>query len=171
MQFDYTKRAKKQKPMELMTQEAIKNVSKKILDVLQEGLPQLLDNELSIAMDVISEETRMDFIYRLVGDFEDDPNSPLYKKIRIKLFEENRDSIMKSLKEEDMKTMVEDVLINGVSNEMWGWKWKLHIVNFMKGNWGLFENDLITMNGMGMEIADLLEKIKDLKGKLKEKNG
>lgn len=73
----------------------------------------------------------------LAGKYLSDPSHPKFAELRKKLFEENKDVVVKSLTDDVIQRSVENTLENLIDSSAnpFAWRWKDKILDFIILNW------------------------------------
>lgn len=159
----------------IFTEEQVKEISDKILKstlgkITDEitgkfyfELAGYLDEHYQNLKDTIEKE----LIGELADSFIQSPDNYKYRKIREKIFTENKEEILKSLTEEAITTNIDHTLRWHTSNAYtFNWQWKDAILKSVLNNWDLFKDDERINSGLLREVDNLKSVIKNLQVQL-----
>ncbi len=135
---------------ELFTEDQVKELAQKTLDkVSQKVREEFVDSfydQVSMFLEDHYQNARERIDDRLIEQiaerFRKDPSGHKFRDLRLKMFEENQESVTALLTDEVLERGVERVILEHTNKEYWfEWKWKDQIAQFIANNWELFEND------------------------------
>lgn len=115
--------------------------------------------------DSIEEE----LIGQITEQYVKNPSEYKFKNLRRKIWDENKDEIIKTLTDEAIKESVENVIQEYTHrNYHFNWQWKDGIVKIILKNWDSFRNDERIKDGFGRELERKQAEIDFLTRQLQE---
>lgn len=162
---------------QITTEKEVEQIGEKILasvrDKIKEQIGDALYSELkSYLYEHYSnnkERIKNELIGEIAEQYVKNPTDYAYKNLRRKIWEENKDEIVKSLTDEAIKDSVENVIMEYTHrNYHFNWQWKDHIVRIILQNWDKFKDDERIKEAFGRELDNRQSYIDSLKQQLEE---
>ena len=141
------------------------NVKEQIGDAIYSHLSCFLYEHYTNMRDKIKGE----LIQEITEKYVKNPKDYDYKDLRRKLWEENKNEIVKTLTDEVIKDSVENVIMEHTHRDYhFNWQWKDHIVRIILKNWDKFKDDERIKEAFGRELDNRQSYINSLKQQLEE---
>jgi len=140
-------------------------VKEQIGDAVYSHLGSFLYEHYTNMRDKIKEE----LIKEITEQYVKNPKDYNYKDLRRKIWEENKDEIVKTLTNEAIKDSVENVIMEYTHRDYhFSWQWKDHIVKIILQNWDKFKDDERIKEAFGRELDNRQSYINSLEQQLQE---
>lgn len=161
----------------IFTEETAVGVAEKILSATRDKIKEQIANKLYEETEGWLHETYSNYkdkvVKELIGEITEqyvsNPSDYKFNGLRRKIWEENKDEIMKSLTDEAITEGMENVLQQYTHRDyLFNWKWKDGIVNVILSNWDKFKDDERVAQQFGREIDRLKSNIQSLQNKISE---
>lgn len=158
----------------LFTEEQVEDVSRKILKRTVDKLTNELSTSFYNEMESFLYEhyqNNYDKIHKklveeITEEFIKDPKGYKFAKLREKLFNENKEILIKTLTDEAIEKSVEDVIERYTHRDYtFYWRWKDAIIRIIGDNWHKFKDD----ERVNSRLLRQIDQLKDQVNKLKEK--
>ena len=162
---------------QITTEKEVEQIGEKILasvrDKIKEQIGDALYSELKKYLyDHYSnnkERIKNELIVEITEQYIKNPADYDYKHLRRKIWEENKDEIVKSLTNEAIKDSVENVIMEYTHRDYhFSWQWKDHIVRIILQNWDKFKDDERIKEAFGRELDNRQSYITNLEKQLEE---
>jgi hypothetical protein len=158
----------------VFTEKQVEEVSDKILKSTVEKFKSELSDNFYNGMSVflyehyenISEDIHRKLIDEITEEFVSRPSDYRFYKLRQKLFNENKEILVKELTDEAIQKSVSDVIWEYTDrNYSFSWKWKDAIVKIIIENWHQLKDDERINNGLLRQIEQLRSQVNCLREK------
>ncbi len=162
---------------EVFTEKQVEEVSDKILKStigkIKSELEDKFYNEMSSFIYEhymnASDNIHENLIKEITEEFVTEPKNYKFKKLRQKLFNENKDLLIGILTDEAIETTVESVILQHTDKGYhFNWRWTDAIVRIVGENWHKFKDDERVNNGLLRQIDQLKSQISHLQEKLND---
>jgi len=158
---------------ELFTEEDVNELAEKIYKGVEDKFQDLYYDSIQSYLYEhyvnASEQIQSSLMNKLVEDFVKDPKDYKFKKLRDKLFQENKEEITSTLTEAAIADTLSIVLNNYTHlSHPFHWKYKEGIVNFIVNNQELFEEDSWVQKSLLLKLRHKDAIIQNLKEQIKE---
>lgn len=159
----------------VFTEEQVAEVSDKILkatigkltDELNHKFYNEMGNFIYEHYSNASDEIHRQLIKEITEEFVKEPTNYKFADFRKKLFNENKDALVKTLTNEAIENSVEDVIQRYTHRDYhFNWQWKEAIVRIILENWNTLQHDERIINSFGKEINNLKGQIQRLQEQL-----
>lgn len=159
----------------VFTEEQVAEVSDKILKATLGKLTDELNHKFYNEMGNFiyehysnaSDEIHRQLIKEITEEFVKEPKNYKFAELRKKLFNENKELLVKTLTNEAIEKSVEDVIQNYTHRDYhFHWQWKEAIVRIVLSNWNTLKEDDRIKNSFGSEIDNLKGQIQRLQEQL-----
>lgn len=159
----------------VFTEEQVAEVSDKILKATLGKLTDELNHKFYNEMGNFiyehysnaSDEIHRQLIKEITEEFVKEPKNYKFAELRKKLFNENKELLVKTLTDEAIEKSVEDVIQNYTHRDYnFHWQWKEAIVRIVLANWNTLKEDERIKNSFGREIDNLKRQIQRLQEQL-----
>jgi len=156
----------------VFTEEQVNEVSEKILKSSIEKINNDLNSRFYDEMKSflyehyqnVSDSIHKELIKEITEEFIKDPLLYKFAGLRQKLFNENKDLLIKTLTDEAIEKNVEDVIWQHTNqNYQFDWKWKNAIIRIILENWNKLKDDERINNGLLREIEQLKHRLNNIK--------
>ena len=119
--------------------------------------------------DNIKAKIQGELIGEITEEYIKNPTDYKFKKLREKMFLENKDTLTKVLTDEAIFESVENVIEQYTHrNYHFEWRWKDGIARFILENFDLFKNDERVNSWIGRQLENKDNRIKYLESKIEE---
>lgn len=140
-------------------------VKEQIGDAIYSHLGSFLYEHYSNNKDKIEGE----IISEITEQYVKNPTQYKYNNLRKKIWDENKDEIVKVLSDEAIKDSVENVMMEYTHRDYhFSWKWKDAIVKVILKNWDKFKDDERIKQAFGRELENRQSHINSLEQQLRE---
>jgi len=157
--------------VEKLSTEFIESISEKIKNQIVDEAYDTLKSYLYEHYDNNHQKIEGKLIDSISEEYIKNPSEYKFARLRKKMFEENKEEIIKTLSDESIEKQIEDVMMEHTRREYYfNWRWKEGIVKFILNNWGLFKDDDKINEQFGRELERRADRIKYLENKLEEIN-
>jgi len=158
-----------QKTVEILAEKVLS----KVRDGIKEQIGDALYKELSNYLDEHFQNARARDEEKLIAEIAEkyikDPKSYKFAELRKKIFQENKDVIVKTLTDEAIKDSVENVIMEYTHRDYhFNWQWKDGIVKVILKNWNQFKDDERIKEAFGRELDNRQSYIENLEKRLEE---
>ena len=115
------------------------------------------------------ERVEEELIKEITEQFVKEPNLYKFKDLRRKIWNENKDEIVKTLTDEAIKDSVENVIQQYTHRDYhFDWQWKDNIVKIILENWDKFKDDERIKQAFGRELDNRQSYVESLERQLEE---
>ena len=144
-----------------------------VKDKIKEDIADKIYNELSGYLyehyQNVKDKIDNELIKAITEQYVKDPSFYKFKDLRRKMFDENKDVLVKTLTDEAIKDSVENVIMEYTHrNYHFNWQWKDGIVKIILKNWDSFKDDERIKEAFGRELDNRQGYIDNLKQQLTE---
>lgn len=158
-----------EKEVEQLADKYIKTLSEKIKSDIADDIYRNLSDYLYEHYRNFKDKVKTDLINDIVEEFVKNPKDYKFYKLRERLFNDNKELLIKTLTDEAIEKSVEDVIEEYTHrNYHFNWKWKDAIVKIILNNWDKFKDDERIKEQFGRELERKNEWIKCLENQLSE---
>lgn len=141
----------------------IEKIKSELADKFYNEMSSFIYEHYSNASDTIHEK----IVSEITEEFVTDPKNYKFKKLRQKLFNENKDLLIGILTDEAIEKTVENVIWQHTDKGYhFSWKWTDAIVRIICENWHKFKNDERVNNELLRQIYQLKSQIDQLKSQI-----
>lgn len=155
--------------VEEVSEKILKSTVEKFKDELSNKFYNEVHNFLYEHYSNISDTIHEKLINEISEEFISDPKKYKFLKLRQKLFNENKELLIKLLTDEAIEKSVENVIWQHTDkNYYFNWKWNDAIVRIIGENWHKFKDDERINDGLLRQIDQLKSQISNLREKLNE---
>lgn len=154
-------------------EELAEKVIGKIKETIKEDIADKLYSEMSSYLyehyTNADDKIKQDLITKITEEFVKNPSEYKFKKLREKLFQENKEELVSLLNDEQIFESVNKIIWDYTHKEHgFKWKWEEAIAKFIIKNIDDFKNNERIQNMFGSENERLNSYIKSLKQQIEE---
>jgi len=158
-----------EKQVEELGEAVIGSVKDKIKEQIEEAVYSNMRDYLYDHYTNVKSRVQTELIDEITEQYVKDPSNYKYDKLRRKIWDENKDEIVKSLTDEAIKDSVENVIMEYTHRDYhFSWRWKDEIVKLILKNWDKFKDDERIQSAFGRELDNRQSYIENLKRQLEE---
>lgn len=163
--------------MELFNEKQAEELANKVLVSVKEKIKEQIADEfynnlsgyLYEHYDNVKDKINGELIQAITEEYVKNPSEYKFADLRRKMFDENKDVLVKTLTDEAIKNSVENVMLEYTHRDYhFSWKWKDGIVKFILKNWDNFKDDERINEAFGRELDNRQNYIDSLKKQLDE---
>ena len=160
---------------DVFTEKQVEDVSEKILKSTIEKFKSELSDRFYDQMnaflfehyDNVSEDIHRKLIDEITEEFVSNPTNYKFLKLRQKLFNENKEMLVKTLTDEAIEKSVNNLIWDYTDHSYsFSWKWKEAMVKIIVENWDKLKDDEIITNQLLRQISQLKSQVSSLQEKL-----
>lgn len=158
-----------EKQVEELGEKVLADVRDKVKEQIGDAIYSHLGSFLYEHYTNMGDKIKGELIKEITEQYIKNPKDYNYKDLRRKIWEENKNEIVKTLTDEAIKDSVENVIMEYTHRDyFFSWQWKDNIVKIILKNWDKFKDDERIKAQFGRELENRQSYINSLEQQLKE---